>query len=169
MIHLYYGDGKGKTTAACGLAIRAAGSGMRVLFTQFLKDGSSSETAALNTLGQITVQRPKVHFGWYRDLTAKQEALLKEYYRILLKEIADTADDYDMLVLDEAVTAYRYGLLDKEFFLSLLTAEKESRELVLTGRYPADELFALADYITQMKKEKHPFDSGVKARKGIEY
>lgn len=169
MIHLYHGDGKGKTTAACGLAVRAAGSGLRVLFVQFLKDGTSSEVNALSSLPGITVCRPELYFGWLRNMPEEQKAELKKCYCSMIRMIADSADDYDMIVLDEAALAYHHGLLDRAEFLDLLMKERNSIEIVITGRYPAPELMELADYITEMKKEKHPFDSGVTARKGIEY
>ena len=169
MIHLYHGDGKGKTTAACGLAIRAAGSGMRVLFVQFLKDGASSEIKSLSSVAGITVRLPDVRYRWYKTLTEEQKAELKECYFMFLQSITESIADYDMLVLDEAVLAYHYGLLDGTSFLGLLKSGKNEKEIVLTGRYSAPELSELSDYITQMKKEKHPFDSGVTARQGIEF
>jgi cob(I)alamin adenosyltransferase len=169
MIHLYHGDGKGKTTAACGLAIRAAGSGMRVLFVQFLKDGKSSEIKALSALPGITILRPELYFGWFKTMTEEQKSELKECCCTMVRKIADAADAYDLIVLDEAAPAYHHGLLDRAVFLDLLTKERNRREIVMTGRRPAPELRELADYITEMKKEKHPFDSGVTARKGIEY
>ena len=169
MIHLYHGDGKGKTTAACGLAVRATGSGMCVLFVQFLKDGTSSEIKALSSLPGITVLRPELYFGWFRDMTEEQKAELKKCYSSMIRMIADSAGDYDMIVLDEAALAYHYGLFDSADFNDFLEEERNSTEIVITGRHPAPELRELADYITEMKKEKHPFDSGVAARKGIEY
>ena len=169
MIHLYCGDGKGKTTAACGLALRAAGNGMRVLFAQFLKDGSSGELSALSTFRGITVLAPAIHFGWFKGLSDDQKIQLRAHYSSMIRDIADKAAEYDMIALDEAVSAYRYGLFDNEAFLSLLRENRDTKEIILTGREPAPELTGLADYITLMKKEKHPFDLGIKARKGIEY
>ena len=169
MIHLYYGDGKGKTTAACGLAVRATGSGMRVLFVQFLKDGASSEIAVLSSLPGITLLRPELYFGWFKSMTDEQKAKLKECYCSVIQNLALSADGYDMLVLDEAALAYHYGLFDNAEFLGFLTKERNNREIVITGRKTHPDLKELADYITEMQKEKHPFDSGVPARKGVEY
>ena len=169
MIHLYHGDGKGKTTAAVGLAVRAAGSGMRVLFVQLLKDGASSEIKTLSSIPGITVFLPELYFGWCKNMTEEQKTALKECYDAAIRDIANSAFLYEMIVLDEAVGAYRHGLLDSTGFLSLLKNEKDNREIVMTGRCPAPELTELADYVTQMQNEKHPFDSGVTARKGIEY
>ena len=169
MIHLYYGDGKGKTTAAVGLAVRAAGSGMRVMFVQFFKDGSSSEVGVLSSLPQVTVLIPPVHHGRYKKMGDEQKKETGDCYREIMLKIAETAAQYDLIVLDEAVSAYRYGLLPRDVTLAFLDAEGEKREIVLTGRDPAQELLERADYATEMRKEKHPFDRGVFARKGIEY
>ena len=169
MIHLYYGDGKGKTTAAAGLAVRAAGSGMRVLFVQFFKDGSSSEVGVLSSLPQITVLIPPVHHGWYKKMGDDQKKETGDCYREIMLKISESAAQYDLIVLDESVSAYRYGLLPRDMTLAFLDAEGQKREIVLTGRDPAEELILRADYATEMRKEKHPFDRGVFARRGIEY
>ena len=169
MIHLYYGDGKGKTTAAVGLAVRAAGSGMRVLFVQFFKDGSSSEVGALSNLSQVTVLIPPIHHGRYKRMGDEQKKETGDCYREILQEITEKAAQYDLIVLDEAVSAYRYGLLPRDVTLALLDAEGQKREIVLTGRDPGPELLEIADYATEMRKEKHPYDRGIFARKGIEY
>lgn len=169
MIHLYYGDGKGKTTAAVGLAVRAAGSGMRVLFVQFFKDGSSSEVGALSSLPGVETRNQAAHFGRCRTMTDAQRAETYRQYDVMLRDVIDRAAEYDLIVLDEAVSAYRYGMLPRDVTLAFLDAEGQKREIVLTGRDPAQELVELADYATEMRKEKHPFDRGVFARKGIEY
>ncbi len=169
MIHLYYGTGKGKTTAAVGLAVRAAGAGKRVLFTQLFKSGSSSELAALSGISNITVQMPQEYHGRYKNMDDAQKEAISSAYHIFLNAFLEKAKDYDLIVLDEAVSAYRYGMLDAQALLSFLCEQGKSREIVLTGREPLPELLALADYATEMRKEKHPFDEGVKARKGIEF
>ena len=168
MIHLYCGDGKGKTTAAAGLAARAAGSGMKVLFCQFFKDGSSSELESLRRLG-IETRNPSAVFGLYKYMTEEQRKETREAHNELLYGVIADAGRYDLIVLDEAVSTYRYQMLDREKLISLLKTEGQSREIVLTGRKPADELVEAADYVTEMKKIKHPFDGGLTARKGIEY
>lgn len=177
MIHLYYGDGKGKTTAACGLCVRAAGSGMAVLFAQFFKSGASSEVAVLSSLPGIKVLHPSIHFGRYRTLTEEQKEKTRESYREMMETVERISPSFALVVLDEAVSAFGYGMVEREGFLSFLRREGERRELVLTGRMGASpevaawtkELLALADYATEMRKEKHPFDRGIAARRGIEY
>ena len=169
MIHLYYGDGKGKTTAACGLAVRAAGAGGRVLFAQFFKSGRSSELSALSAIGTVDVLVPREYHGRYQNMDEAQRASVGESYRAFLQEVIRRAAAYDLIVLDEAVSAYGYGMLGQTDLLSFLQHEGQTREIVLTGRSPQPELLELADYATEMRKEKHPFDRGVKARKGIEF
>lgn len=169
MIHLYHGNGKGKTTAACGLAVRAAGSGMKVLFVQFFKSGRSSEINVLSEISNITVMLPEVRHGRFKTMSDEQKNEIHVCYRDFLDEIIKTAGGFDLIVLDESVSAYRYGLLDSEKLMRFLNSEKENREIVLTGRDPADELVEIADYVTEMKKQKHPYDKGIKARKGIEF
>ena len=169
MIHLYHGYGKGKTTAACGLAIRAVGSGMRVLFVQFFKDGSSSEISVLSQLPGVTVLIPPVYYGRFKTMSEEEREEIRRCYGDTLKKIAESAGDYGLIVLDEAVSAYGYGMLDQAALLQLLKNEGGVRELVLTGRDPAPELKECADYVTDMRKEKHPYDRGILARKGIEF
>lgn len=169
MIHIYHGDGKGKTTAACGLALRMAGHGGRVLFAQFFKDGSSGEVAALTCLPTVETRHPDLHFGRYRTLTEPERGQLRTCYRAYLADILAKAEAFDLIVLDEIVSAYNYHVIDREALLAFLRAQGPRREIVLTGRAPAPELLALADYVTEMKKQKHPFDRGVIAREGVEY
>lgn len=169
MIHLYYGDGKGKTTAACGLAVRAAGSGMRVLFVQFFKNGKSSEIAVLEAVPNITVKIPETCFGRFKKLTDEQKRELSAVYAETLGEVIFEAGNYDLIVLDESVSTYGHGMFGQADLVGFLRAEGEKREIVLTGRNPAPELLDAADYATEMRKEKHPYDRGIHARRGIEF
>ncbi len=168
MIHLYCGDGKGKTTAAVGLAVRAAGSGMRVLFMQFFKSGKSSEVTALEKLGIVTAH-PGVHYGRYKSLDDGKKAEVRDSYDELLNDVIAHAVEYDLIILDEAVSTYGYAMIDREQLMEFLRQEGSRREIVLTGRDPLPELTDAADYVTEMKKVKHPFDGGIAARQGIEY
>ncbi|MGN1073877.1 MAG: cob(I)yrinic acid a,c-diamide adenosyltransferase [Eubacteriales bacterium] len=169
MIHLYCGMGKGKTTAACGLCVRAAGSGMRVLFAQFFKDGTSSEIRALSGLGGVEIALPSAYYGRYKTMSDEQRAQIQDSYNALLREIIRRSGGFDMIVLDEAVSAYGYRMIDGGTLREFLQSEGKRREIVLTGREPAPELIGLCDYITEMRKVRHPFDRGIAARKGIEY
>ena len=162
MIHLYYGEGKGKTTAAAGLAVRASGAGMKVLFAQFFKDGSSSEIVSLNALPGIETAHPAAHFGRWRTMNDAQRNEISGSCRAFFSGIEARAEEFGLIVLD-------YGALDREAVTEFLRREGNRREIVLTGRHPAPELLELADYATEMRKEKHPFDRGVTARPGIEY
>ena len=168
MIHLYCGDGKGKTTAACGLAVRAAGSGMKVLFVQFFKSGKSSEVETLEKLGIVTMH-PGVHYGRYKTLNEEKKTEVRDSYGELFDAILAAAAEFDLIVLDEAVSAYNYAMIDGERLTEFLRLEGNRREIVLTGRNPLPELIELSDYVTEMKKVKHPFDGGTAARIGIEY
>lgn len=172
-VHIYCGDGKGKTTAAVGLSVRAAGSGMQVLFVQFLKDGSSSEISVLEKLPEVTVLCVEKDFGFYISMndSEKQEAK-KSYSALLEKAIMICRQSGEnvrrVLVLDEIMAVCNYGLVDIEFLLSFLADKPEKLEIVMTGRKPLEELCEIADYITEMKKLKHPYDKGLTARIGIE-
>ena len=169
MIHLYYGKGKGKTTAAIGLTVRACGAGMRVLFAQFFKDGSSSEVRILSSLPGVETVHPGAHHGRYKTMNDTQRSEIAQSYRELFADIASRAEEFDLIVLDEAVSAYGYDMLERGAVTDFLRKEGERREIVLTGRAPEPELLELADYATEMRKEKHPFDRGITAREGIEY
>ncbi len=168
-IHIYCGDGKGKTSAAMGLALRAAGSGMEVLVLQFLKDGSSSEFRSLAHVPGIKVVRHTRSFGFTWTMTQEQKAEARDYYTGLLESAFGQAPENGLLVLDEALGARSAGVLDEDRLLALLRGKPAGLEVVLTGRGPTQALLDAADYVTEMKKVKHPFDQGVRARRGIEY
>ena len=169
LVHIYCGDGKGKTTAATGLAVRAAGAGKKVLFAQFLKQDTSSEIAALRRFGNVTVRHCSDVTGWVRDMTAGEREQAATVYDRFFAELAREAENYDLLVLDEAVVACGYGMLREPEILRFLDQRPESLEVVLTGRGPSEALLDRADYVTEMKKIKHPYDAGIRARAGIEY
>jgi len=171
LIHIYCGDGKGKTTAALGLSIRASGSGFGVYFIQFLKSVETGEINALKNLKNITVIRGNLPFGFTWQLNYEEKLELKKEHNRLLKEgISMLQGDCSqtLLVLDEIIGAYDYNLIDRQMVLDFLKNKPPMLEVVLTGRNPAQELIELADYISEIKKIKHPFDKGIKARKGIE-
>ena len=204
VIEIYEGDGKGKTTAAGGLAVRAAGRGVPVLFAQFLKDGSSGEVRILRTLPEVTVMEPDVFYGFVSRMSGQEKARTKESYGRLFAKIrgwtaafgkdsvpaekagrteengpdgtdltgaandSREAEIRALVVLDEALHAVRYGFLSEDEMLDWLQSLPEDIEAVLTGRNPTERLVNAADYISEIRKKKHPFDWGVTARSGVE-
>ena len=169
LIHIYCGDGKGKTTAAVGLTLRSAGAGNRVVFTQFFKDGSSSEISLLRQIPGISVLHADTVGGFWKCMTTEQQAQASRDYTELFHIACERAKNMDLLVLDEVISACNHGTVPEEALLEFLQNKPENLEVVLTGRNPSEALLAQADYVTEMKKIKHPFDHGVLARKGIEY
>ena len=170
LIHLYCGDGKGKTTASIGLAVRCAGAGGRVIFTQFFKDGSSSELRILETLPGVRVLICPRKYGFFKRMSEEQKAAAREDFTALLRDALSAArEGAELLVLDEAVSACNHGVIPEAELLDFLRHKPAELEVVLTGRNPSEALMAQADYITEMVKRRHPFDQGIAARKGIEY
>lgn len=171
LIEVYCGDGKGKTTAAIGLAVRAAGCGMRVLFVRFLKNEHSGELVILDKIPEIDVIHLNREFGFVFRMTEEEKQEAKEAYSNLWQEAVRRAveEEYDMLVADEFMAAYRYEFIDHVHALDFLKNKPGKLEVVLTGRDPAPEIQELAEYISEVKKIKHPFEQGVPARRGIEF
>ncbi len=171
MIHIYHGDGKGKTTAAIGLLVRAAGHGYRVMLVQFLKNGRSGEIEALKHLPQVSVVvAPQIDkFTCNMSLQEKEET--RGYHQALFNACKAAAfkGELDLLVLDEVLDAINTKLLDEEELLSFLRAKPRTLEVVLTGRQPSAEMLELADYISEIRCCRHPYQKGIAARKGIEY
>ena len=170
LVHLYEGDGKGKTTAAVGLSVRFAGHGKKVLFTQLLKDGSSGEISVLEKVDGITVFSFKQKFGFTFCMTEEEKKEAGKAYSRYFDEIVKKLTEWDfaLLVLDEVIDACNSGILPEEKLLEFLANRKEDLEVVLTGRNPSEKLEEYADYYTKMQKIKHPFDRGVAARDGSE-
>ena len=170
--HLYYGNGKGKTTAALGLTLRAAGCGKKVVVVQFLKYWKTGELKSLADVPNVTVicgKSDNSKFIFEMDDKEKAEARAR-HDKDLQKAIElQKSGACDVLVLDEVVEAYQLGVLSSELFESLLHSKPETLELVMTGHEPNSEIIKYADYVTEMVKHKHPYDSGIGARKGIEF
>lgn len=165
MLHLYWGDGKGKTTAAMGLALRALGYGRRVVIVQFLKDGTSGEIAPLRAAGAAVYACPNAKFTWLMD-EADKAAAREASARALGQALAEP---FDLLVLDEACAALKSSILDEALLRRAVAFAKNGREVVLTGRDPAPWLQDAADYSTEMRAHRHPYADGVAAREGVEY
>ncbi len=170
MIHIYCGDGKGKTTAALGLSLRAAGSGMKVVIIQFLKNHKTSELNILNQTFNIKVLRGKEGTAFSFSMTEEEKEKSKHLHSENLQAgiaLFETGN-CDMLVLDEAIGAYNRDLIDRRLLRNLVEQKPEHLELVLTGRNPEPWMIDCADYVSEIKKVKHPFDQGIKSRMGIE-
>lgn len=170
LIHIYCGDGKGKTTAATGLAVRAAGAGKNVLFVQFSKSGNSSEIKILESVNNITVCTALDHHGLLQDLSEEErDKTCCSYMRLFHDVCTKAQNNIDLLVLDEVISACNYQVIEESSLITFLKTNPSALEIVLTGREPSNDLLALADYITEMKKIRHPYDKGTEARKGIEF
>ncbi len=168
LVHIYCGDGKGKTTAAAGLAVRCAGGGGKVMFCQFLKGDSSGERAALNKIDGINVVPvpEQIKFVW--NMSEEERESAREYYSDKFEAVCAAAQDYDMMILDEMIPALRYDFVSIERLIRFLNEKPVGLEVVLTGREPDERLVELADYVTEMRKLKHPYDKGINMRKYIE-
>ena len=170
LVHLYCGDGKGKTTAALGLAVRAAGSGFRVVVVQFLKSHKTGELAVLEAVPSIEVIRGKEGTAFSFSMTEEEKEKTRLVHDDNLKTAITiaTSGNCDMLILDEAVGAYARELLDRGALEAFVKNKPEELELVLTGRNPAQWMVECADYVSEVKKIKHPYEKGIPARLGIE-
>lgn len=169
-VHIYCGDGKGKTTAAMGLCIRAAGSGKKVVIYQFLKNNTTSEIDSLNRIPNITRIEGKDKMKFTFNMTEEEKCELKDYYTEKFKEVIDFAkkNNADLLFFDEIIYAILNNIFDEKYLIEFLNTKPNSLEVVLTGRNPSEELIGIADYVSEIKKIKHPFEKGIPSRKGIE-
>ncbi len=167
LIHIYTGDGKGKTTCALGLALRASGRGKKVLWTSFLKDFDSGEFTA----PPFDIVRGTPVEGFFFNMTKeKKEALRLEHEKRLVTCFDRAAkEDYFLLVLDEICPCVDMGIIDMSTLARLLKSKPEGLEVALTGRGASEEIIALADYVSEIKCVSHPFERGVGGREGIEY
>jgi cob(I)alamin adenosyltransferase len=167
-IQLYTGNGKGKTTAAFGLSLRAVGAGKKVFFAQFVKGKTYSEIEAVaQFLPDITIrQYGRGCFIRKNPTQADIDAALSG-----LAEVTDIirSGRYDVVVLDEANIALYYKLFTVEQLMDTMRQKQPETEIIVTGRYAPPELIEMADLVTEMKEIKHYYQSGVQARKGIEF
>lgn len=171
LIHIYTGEGKGKTTSAFGLAKRAAGHERRVLILQFLKSRTkdSGEASSARKLG-ITVIKFENQTSPLFDKSVSPDDLKRSVQEAIDRSITEIRDGgYDLVVMDEFNTVLGSGYAEMSDARKVIEAKPEELELVFTGRGAPDELIELADYATEMRMIKHPFEKGVKARKGIEF
>jgi len=173
LIHIYTGDGKGKTTAALGLALRALGVGKKVAIIQFMKKGIYSEHKAIKKY-KLPIEIESFGIGYYKILGDKHtKAQHQKAAQKALKRAKGLIESnrYDLIILDEINVAIGFGLIGVEEVISILNIDNKDLkpEIVLTGRRAHPKLIKIADLVTEAKKVKHYFDKDVKARKGIEY
>ena len=175
LVQIYTGDGKGKTTAAFGLALRAAGQGNKILIYQFLKPPSLDvgERFALQ-LGAVRIRVETLDTPWDMSKSLDDEKAVAKMQAAIsqaLERLAQTAEKrfYDVLILDEIVFCLSKGLAKFEDVKDIIDRRDPAVEIVLTGRGATEELIELADLVTEMKNIKHPFDKGLRARRGIEF
>ncbi len=169
LVQVYTGDGKGKTSAAFGLALRAAGRGLKVYIIQFIKGGFDyGELYVVDKVQGITLKA----FGRGKFVLAKppekEDVKLAQEALQLAEKVLEDAE-YDVVILDEINVALSLQLIELDRVLQLIKSKPKHVELVLTGRGAPKEIIQLADLVTEMKEIKHPYVRGVPARKGIEY
>ncbi len=166
LLHLYYGDGKGKTTAAMGLALRALGSGKKVVVLQFLKGSKSGEVPLLEQLG-AKIYRGKAGQKFVFQMNEEEKAATRQLQNANLTAAA--ADEADLLILDEAGSAWELDMVDKALLQKAVLARPAGQECVLTAHAAPQWMLDAADYVTEMKCRRHPYQKGIAARQGIEY
>jgi cob(I)alamin adenosyltransferase len=169
LVQVYTGSGKGKTSAAFGLALRAIGRGLKVYIIQFIKGGFDyGELYIVNKLPNLKLKA----FGRGKFITekpaGKDDIVLAEEALALAEKVVRSGE-YDIVVLDEINVALNLKLINLEKVLELIKNKPKHVELILTGRYVPSEIVEVADLVTEMKEIKHPFNKGYQARKGIEY
>jgi cob(I)alamin adenosyltransferase len=166
-VQVYTGDGKGKTTAALGLALRAAGAGLKVYIGQFLKKGGYSELKALERFSDVIAIK---QFGTGKYIIGQPKPEDIEAGKICLTAIKEAmlSNKYDVIVMEEAGVAEKFGIIGAEDILDMIRQKPESVELIITGRGVSQAVMDAADLVTEMKEVKHYYQKGVMARKGIE-
>ncbi len=165
MIHFYYGGGKGKTSAAVGACVRAVGCGMSCVFVQFFKNGTSGEIQPLRTMGVQVLACSFAGRRFFRDMSPAEQAAVIAEHNENLRAVLQT--EAQMIVLDEFGDALAKKAVDPELVRQMLA--KKDCELILTGHRPSDMLSAAADYVTEFRCVAHPYQSGIPARRGVEY
>ena len=166
-VQVYTGNGKGKTTAAIGLAIRAAGAGLKVFIGQFIKTGDYSEIKTLKRLSDLIVVE-QFGLGYFIGRNPTQEDVDAARRGVERVQAIFNSNEYNVVILEEANVAVRYGLISEEDLLGLIEQRPDNKELVITGRWATQLVIQKADLVTEMKDIKHYYRKGVEARVGIE-
>jgi len=168
-IQIYTGNGKGKSTAAIGQAVRAAGFGLKVYIAQFMKEYPYNELVGLKHLSEWIVieQFGGDEFVYKKELPGNDE-LEKAKKGLTTAKEKMLSGKFDLMILDESIVAIYFKLIEKNELIEFIKQKPENVELILTGRYCPDELITLADLVTEMKEVKHYYQKGITSRKGIE-
>lgn len=171
LIHIYCGDGKGKTTACMGLAMRAVGRDKKVLLTQFLKDNESGELNSIAKLGENMVlfkgEPVKKFFKFMsEEERSRTEKEHRERFRTVTKKAVD--ENFDVLIMDEIIASTNIGFIPLDEVIEFLKNKPKELEVVLSGRNPNEKLVELADYVSEIQAVKHPYERGITSRIGIE-
>lgn len=171
LIHIYSGDGKGKTTAAMGLGMRAAGRSKKVLLTQFLKSNKTGELNSIEKLSEffhVVKGVPAKKFVW--NMNEEEKLEIKKEHTNRFREVTKKAieEEYDLLILDEIIATINRDFVMLSEVIDFLKNKPTGLEVVMTGRNPKEELIELADYVSEIKAIKHPYNKGIKSRVGIE-
>lgn len=169
LVQVYTGEGKGKTTAALGLALRAAGWHLRTFIAQFMKQQPSGEQESVKLLAPYVTLERFGRAGFVRRGQPAPEDVALAHEGLERARAAITGGEYDLVILDEISAAISHGLLSEQQVLEVIELKPAHVELVLTGRDAPPGLLARADLVTRMVQEKHPYERGVAARRGIEY
>ncbi len=170
LVHIYTGDGKGKTSASLGLIMRAYGASMKILFVQFLKGQETSEIETLKKLG-IKVIRTDEVLKFVPYMNEDEKIVCENSHEMCYNKASDLIlwGEYDMVILDEITAAIDLSLIKLDDVIKLIKSKPRCTEIILTGRNAQPELIEIADYVSQINAIKHPYDKGICARKGIEY
>ncbi|UYZ36452.1 cob(I)yrinic acid a,c-diamide adenosyltransferase [Clostridium beijerinckii] len=171
LIHIYCGDGKGKTTAAMGLGMRAVGRQKKVLLTQFLKDNETGELNSIDRLGndfEVFKGAPVKNF--FKFMSEEEQIDTKREHEERFFKVTKKAaeENFDLLILDEVIASTNLDLIPLSEVINFLENKPKGLEVVLTGRNPNEKLVELADYVSEIKAVKHPYEKGIGSRIGIE-
>lgn len=172
LVHIYTGDGKGKTTAALGLGIRACGSGMKVLMVQFLKSSNTSELNSIKKLEpSFEVNRGFNCKKFIWNMTTEEFTEAAKEVRLIFEDVKNVVlkEQFDLIILDELLGVLSLNLIEEAAIIEMIKSKPNSVELVITGRNAPQGLIEISDYVSEIKAIKHPYDKGVNARKGIEF
>ncbi len=171
LVHFYLGNGKGKTTAIFGLALRALGRNFKVLIIQVLKARETGEILYLNSLNDNNLKIIRINsspkFSWEMNEEEKTQSINE--IKFILEKAKDEINDYDLVIFDELLNAQSINFIDESYIIKIIKEKKESQEFAFTGRKTSDSLKTYADYISNIDAEKHPYEKGIPARIGIEF